>query len=121
MLRVKEAGFDLTPIQLAAMQALKVNPAIEQAKIATLIAYDRATIGGVVERLEKKGYVTRAVSKLDRRARKVSLSLKGSEAVERLTLTVRALQDEILAHLSVEERKLFISMAQKASGVDTTD
>lgn len=64
MSRVKEAGFDLTPIQLAAMQALKVNPGIEQAKIATLIAYDRATIGGVVERLEKKGYVTRAVSKL---------------------------------------------------------
>ena len=54
MSRVKEAGFDLTPIQLAAMQALKVNPGIEQAKIATLIAYDRATIGGVVERLEKR-------------------------------------------------------------------
>ena len=121
MSRVKEAGFDLTPIQLAAMQALKVNPGIEQAKIATLIAYDRATIGGVVERLEKKGYVTRAVSKLDRRARKVSLSLKGGQAVDRLTLTVRTLQDEILAHLSLEERKLFISMAQKASGVEATD
>ena len=121
MLRVKEAGFDLTPIQLAAMQALKVNPGIEQAKIATLIAYDRATIGGVVERLEKKGYVTRTVSKLDRRAREVTLSSKGSQAVERLTLTVRALQDEILERLSVEERTLFISMAQKASGVDTKD
>jgi hypothetical protein len=41
--------------------------------------------------------------------------------VELLTLTVRALQDEILEHLSVEERTLFISMAQKASGVDTKD
>ena len=76
MSRVKEAGFDLTPIQLAAMQALKVNPGIEQAKIATLIAYDRATIGGVVERLEKKGYVTRAVSKLDRRLARLASVLK---------------------------------------------
>ena len=117
MLRVKEAGFDLTPIQLAAMQALKVNPGIEQAKIANLIAYDRATIGEVVKRLEKKGYVTKVVSPLDRRANEVSLSNTGIQAVEHLRLTVRTLQDEILEHLSVEERAVFISMAQKASGL----
>ena len=116
--RVKDAGFDLTPVQFAAMQALKANPGIEQAQIASLIAYDRATIGGVVDRLEKKGYITRVVSKSDRRAREVSLSEAGRQAVEDLTLTVRALQDEILEHLDIEERALFISMAQKATGVE---
>tara|TARA_B100000795_G_scaffold146421_1_gene109701 strand:+ start:826 stop:1191 length:366 start_codon:yes stop_codon:yes gene_type:complete len=121
MLRVKEAGFDLTPIQLAAMQALNKNPGIEQAQIATLIAYDRATIGGVIERLEKKGYVTRVVSKSDRRAREVNLSSAGRRAVEQLTPTVCALQDEILARLDIEERAVFTLMAQKASGVDAKD
>ncbi len=121
MLRVKEAGFDLTPIQLAAMQALNKNPGIEQAQIATLIAYDRATIGGVIERLEKKGYVTRVVSKSDRRAREVNLSSAGRRAVEQLTPTVCALQDEILARLDIEERAAFTLMAQKASGVDAKD
>ncbi len=115
---MKDAGVDLTPVQFAAMQALKANPGIEQAQIASLIAYDRATIGGVVDRLEKKGYITRVVSKSDRRAREVSLSEAGRQAVEDLTLTVRALQDEILEHLDIEERALFISMAQKATGVE---
>ena len=59
MLRVKEAGCDLTPVQFAAMQALKASPDIDQAQIASLIAYDRATIGGVLKRLEKKGYIKR--------------------------------------------------------------
>jgi DNA-binding MarR family transcriptional regulator len=116
-LRVKDAGFDITQVQFAAMQALKANPGIEQAQIASLIAYDRATIGGVVDRLEKKGYITRVVSQSDRRAREVNLSETGSRALEKLTLPVRALQDEILENLNTEERALFISMAQKATGV----
>tara|TARA_B100001142_G_scaffold138276_1_gene139830 strand:+ start:201 stop:566 length:366 start_codon:yes stop_codon:yes gene_type:complete len=118
MLRVKEAGFDLTPVQFAAMQALKASPDIEQAQIASLIAYDRATIGGVLKRLEKKGYITRVVSKSDRRARKVNLSQEGNRIVEKLSFTVRELQDEILYHLDDKERFLFVSLSQKASGVN---
>ena len=116
MSRVKEAGFDLTPVQFAAMQALKASPDIEQAQIASLIAYDRATIGGVLKRLEKKGYITRVVSKSDRRARKVNLSQEGNRIVEKLSFTVRELQDEILYHLDDKERFLFVSLSQKASG-----
>jgi DNA-binding MarR family transcriptional regulator len=120
MSRVKDAGFDVTQVQFAAMQALKANPGIEQAQIASLIAYDRATIGGVVDRLEKKGYITRVISKSDRRAREVNLSETGSQALEQLTLPVRALQDEILENLDAEERAIFISMVQKVTGVQSS-
>jgi DNA-binding MarR family transcriptional regulator len=91
---------------------------MEQAQIASLIAYDRATIGGVLKRLEKKGYITRVVSKSDRRARKVNLSQEGNRIVEKLSFTVRELQNEILYHLDDKERFLFVSLSQKASGVN---
>ncbi|WP_292685703.1 MarR family transcriptional regulator [Novosphingobium sp.] len=54
--RMREAGFDITPVQFAAMDALAARPGIDQATLAQLIAYDRATIGGVVDRLEGKGW-----------------------------------------------------------------
>ena len=66
---VGAAGFDLTPVQYSALKALRAHPGIDQATLAGLIAFDRTTIGGVVDRLEQRGYLTRKVSARDRRAR----------------------------------------------------
>lgn len=112
--RVKEAGYDLTPVQFAAMQILQSNPKIEQAQIAALIAYDRATIGGVIDRLEQKGYITRVVSKRDRRARECSLSELGKSAIENILVVVESLQQEILMGLNEQEREQFLVLAKKA-------
>lgn len=116
LVRAKEAGFDLTPVQFAAMEALSTRPGSEQAQIAALIAYDRATIGGVIDRLVQKNYVHRVVSKRDRRAREVSLTEAGHATLAEMKPIVRALQDEILAELNVEERAAFLSLARKAIG-----
>ncbi len=48
---VEDAGFDLTPVQYAALAAISTNPGIDQVTLAGLIAYDRTTITGVVDRL----------------------------------------------------------------------
>src|SRR5262249_19458275 len=52
---VGEAGFDLTPVQYAALATIKANPGLDQVTLAGLIAYDRTTITGVVDRLVQKG------------------------------------------------------------------
>ena len=39
------------------------NPGIDQARLATAIAFDRATTGGVIDRLEAKGLVRREIVK----------------------------------------------------------
>ena len=38
---VENAGYDLTPVQYAALTAVRSNPGIDQATLAGLIAYDR--------------------------------------------------------------------------------
>ena len=113
--RTKTCGYDLTPIQFAALNAIRSNPEIDQASLAGLIAYDRTTIGGVVDRLEAKGYVSRIVSKRDRRAREVSLTPLGQDVLAELSPVIRALQPDILAGLDDDERADFLRLAKKAA------
>ncbi len=47
-------GAELTPVQFASLCAISDRPQIGQAALAALIGYDRATIGGVIDRLEQK-------------------------------------------------------------------
>ena len=56
---VEEAGYDLTPVQYAALSAVSANSGIDQVTLAGLIAFDRTTITGVVDRLVLKGLITR--------------------------------------------------------------
>lgn len=114
--RMQEKGFDLTPVQFAALDAIRATPGLDQASIAAKIAYDRATIGGVIERLLQKGYVARVVSEKDRRARVITLTEEGEHAYLRILPVVAELQKDILANLTAEERKVFLSLASKALG-----
>jgi DNA-binding MarR family transcriptional regulator len=112
--RTQAAGFDLTPIQFAALDAIHAHPASDQASVAEMIAYDRATIGGVIERLEQKGWVRRIVSERDRRARELSLTEEGERIHATLRPIVRELQDEILDALDSDERARFLELARRA-------
>ncbi len=118
--RTRTAGFDLTPVQFAALDTLSRHPGIDQATLAHLIAYDRATIGGVVDRLETKGLLQRTVSKKDRRARIVTLSDAGAALLARVTPVVQDLQGEILAGLDADEQNQFLELAQKSAAAGRT-
>jgi DNA-binding MarR family transcriptional regulator len=109
--RTQTAGFDLTPVQYAALDAIYTHPATDQACVAELIGYDRATIGGVIDRLEKKGWIRRVVSERDRRARELSLTAKGKKVYLALQPIVHDLQKDILQPLSEADRESFINLA----------
>jgi len=113
--RMKAHGWDLTSVQFAALSAVGHTPGIDQASLAGLIAYDRATIGGVVDRLETKGLVKRTISTRDRRARAVTLTPKGTCLLAQVTPVVDALQHDILVGLTDDERDTFVRLAQKAT------
>lgn len=114
--RMKSNGIDLTPVQFAALNAIRVNPGIDQARLAGLIAYDRATIGGVVDRLEAKGYVSRKTSERDRRARVATLTETGAALLSTVMPLVQELQQDILCGLDAQERQEFLRLASKAAG-----
>ena len=111
--RMNTLGNDFTSVQFAAMHTLAAHPGIEQAQLAELIAYDRATIGGVLDRLERKAYINRTVSKLDRRAREVRLTTLGTQVLDELSPHIESLQQEILAELTSAEQQQFLTLAHK--------
>ncbi|MCB1387732.1 MAG: MarR family transcriptional regulator [Rhodobacteraceae bacterium] len=113
--RMAAMGLDLTPVQFAALAALSDNPGVDQATLAGLIAYDRVTIGGVVDRLAAKGLVMRDINARDRRARLVSLTDAGTALLERVLPEVRALQADILSGLGPGDVDAFVDLARRAA------
>lgn len=116
--KTQEAGVDMTSVQFAALDAIAGQPGIDQASLAATIGFDRATIGGVIDRLESKGLVQREVSESDRRARLLSLTKDGEKLLAASRPVVEALQPAILGALSRAERKTFLTLAHKALGLD---
>jgi DNA-binding MarR family transcriptional regulator len=111
--RTQAAGYDLTSVQYAALDAIANNPHVDQASVAEMIGYDRATIGGVIERLDNKGWVRRVVSEQDRRSRELSLTAKGNKIYSALLPIVHELQANILQPLSQAEQERFIKLARQ--------
>lgn len=112
--RIAELGLDLTPVQFAALASLRDNPGIDQATLAGLIAHDRVTMGGVIDRLQAKGLVLRMVNSRDRRARQVSLTVEGHTLIDRLLPEIDAIQSDILCGLNPDEQVQFTALATKA-------
>ncbi len=111
---MRDHGWDITSVQFAALDAIRINPKIDQAGVASLIAYDRPTIGEVVTRLVTKGLVERTVSQADRRARLLRLTPKGEQLFIQLAPVVEGLQDDILIGLSAGEREEFRRLLNRA-------
>ncbi|MEX0623626.1 MarR family winged helix-turn-helix transcriptional regulator [Saccharospirillum sp.] len=113
--RVTELGYDLTPVQYAALAKIEAQPGIDQVTLAGLIAYDRTTIGGVVDRLVQKNFMVREISTTDRRARVLKLTELGEATLHRLAATVESAQQQMLSGLDQGEQTEFVRLLQKAT------
>jgi MarR family transcriptional regulator, temperature-dependent positive regulator of motility len=112
--QTQAAGFDLTSVQFAALDAIAGEPGVDQARLAEAISFDRATIGGVIDRLEQKGLVRREVSASDRRARVLQLTPEGHALLRAVRPVVEDLQRDILGALSPQEQDRLLALAKKA-------
>ncbi|MGY2907772.1 MarR family winged helix-turn-helix transcriptional regulator [Bradyrhizobium sp. URHC0002] len=111
---VEEAGFDLTPVQYAALAAIRTNPGIDQVTLAGQIAYDRTTITGVVDRLVQKGLLVRHASSRDRRARELQVTEAGKRTLRGITPAVAAAQQTMLRGLTEKEGAELMRLLRKA-------
>jgi MarR family transcriptional regulator, temperature-dependent positive regulator of motility len=110
---ITKAGFDLTPVQFAALRMISNRPGLDQARLASAIAHDRVTTGGVVDRLVQKAFVRRQVNQADRRARELYLTPEGETLLAEVTPIVQQLEDELLMGLSAQESETFLQLLQK--------
>jgi MarR family transcriptional regulator, lower aerobic nicotinate degradation pathway regulator len=103
-------AFDFTPVQYAALVAIKNHPGLDQTTLCNEIALDRSTIGDVVGRLEKRGLIKRTSGSADRRTKSVQITAAGRRMIRDIEPAVEATQRLILAPLKANERAAFVQM-----------
>lgn len=104
------AGFDLTPVQYAALAAIAAHPDLDATRLSYLIGLDRSTIGSVLERLEAKSLVERRPSAEDRRAKRLRVRPQGRRLLSHVEEAVERAQQRIVAPLEDEERRTFLRL-----------
>lgn len=107
------AEFDVTPVQFAILNALIEDPGEDQVTLARKVAFDAATFGSVIGRLEAKGWVRREADGADRRRKLLWITPAGTEAAERMKRAVRKAQKRILAPLEEAEQAQLIALLDR--------
>ncbi|MFP8781246.1 MarR family winged helix-turn-helix transcriptional regulator [Hydrogenophaga sp. RWCD_12] len=108
---LQEAGEQgVTPVQYAALQVVGNQPGIDQRTLARTIALDTSTTGGVIDRLEARGWLERRMSPEDRRARQLFLTAAGEQALADTIPAMLRAQEQILAPLTERQRAEFMRL-----------
>src|SRR6266550_4813575 len=75
---------DLTPVQYAALVAIRTHPGIDATRLSAVIAFDRSTLGSVIERLEAKNLIDRKPSGDDKRVKLLYLTKAGAAVLREI-------------------------------------
>jgi DNA-binding MarR family transcriptional regulator len=107
------ADFEITPVQFAILNALIDKPGEDQVTLAGRVAFDAATSGSVIGRLELRGWIRREVDPLDKRRKLLWVTPAGVEAADHMKRIVTRVQARILAPLDGPEQALLVSLLAK--------
>lgn len=107
------SDLDLTSVQFAALVKLRDMKAVTQTELGRLIGIDRATISGVVSRLQKRGLLQFRFDPLDRRSRIIALTPAGETLLGQALRRTEQVGDDTLAPISEAERAALRDMLRK--------
>ncbi|MBN9411036.1 MAG: MarR family transcriptional regulator [Burkholderiales bacterium] len=112
------ATFDITPVQFSILSALIDEPGADQVTVARRVAFDAATSGAVIGRLESRGLVLREADPEDRRRKLLWITDEGRQVLRAMRRPVMRVQDRLLANLSGSEREQFMELLTRVIGND---
>src|SRR5580704_14988861 len=102
--------YDLTPVQYAALVAIRTHPGIDATRLSAVIAFDRSTLGSVIERLEAKALIERKPGPNDRRVKLLRLTKAGTTVLYKIIPSVDRAQERMLAPLKPADRKALMAL-----------
>lgn len=116
------AAEDVTPVQFAILNAVMDTPGIDQITLAGRVAFDAATSGSVIGRLETKGWIKREPDQGDRRRKLLWLTPLGQESTLLMKNAVERVQDNLLKPLNQAEAQQLVNLLSKlVAGHETQD
>ena len=106
-------AFDLTPVQYAALIAIRTHPGIDATRLSAVIAFDRSTLGSVIERLEAKKFVERKPAPEDKRVKLLYLTRSGVGVLREIVPFVDRAQARMLQPLKPADRKTLLMLLEQ--------
>jgi len=106
-------AFDLTPVQYAALIAIHTHPGIDATRLSAVIAFDRSTLGNVIERLETKKLIEHKPSPEDKRVKLPFSTKPGAALLRDITSSVDRAQARMLQPLKPVDRKALLALLEQ--------
>ena len=107
------AAFDVTPVQFAILNALMDDPGEDQITLSGRVAFDPATFGSVIGRLEAKGWVKREADPGDKRRKLLWTTAEGEGVALKMKRAVSRAQQRIVSPLSADESTQLADLLRK--------
>jgi MarR family transcriptional regulator, lower aerobic nicotinate degradation pathway regulator len=103
-------AFDLTPVQYASLIAIHTHPGIDATRLSAVIAFDRSTLGNVIERLQSKGLIERKPDSEDKRVKLLTITKQGAALLREIMPAVDRAQARMLQPLKPADRKTLMAL-----------
>ena len=103
----------LSQTQIFTIMTLSEKSPCQLNELSQRLQIAAPTVTGIVDRLEKSGYVKRTRDKVDRRVVNVDLTAKGKRIARKLKKTVKEKWEGILSKLLKKDQENYVSILRK--------
>ncbi|MEM9739388.1 MAG: MarR family winged helix-turn-helix transcriptional regulator [Pseudomonadota bacterium] len=106
--KLREAGVTLR--QFSVLAAVSQETGSSQSRLVDMTGIDRSTLADMLNRMQRAGLISRAVSEEDARAKSVALTEKGQKALAAAAPAVRGADSALIATLAKNRRAGFVDL-----------
>ena len=110
------AEFGVTPGQYGILNCLWSQGSATPKEIAQTLRLENSTVSGRLDKLQKRGLVTRVLDPNDRRSIRVEASEAGKAIREDVLRTVDELNQAVLAPFTAQQRQQLLELLRRLCG-----
>jgi MarR family transcriptional regulator, temperature-dependent positive regulator of motility len=111
---------DLTNPQFAVLLLLGQHGALDQSELCALASVDRSTLSVLVDRLEAKGLVTKAIDPANRRRRIIELTDAGLRRLNEAADVAATVINDVHAQFGPDEFRQFVRILRALGDLSPT-
>lgn len=109
------APWDLSPSQFNVLNLLTGNSGLSQVELSRQLIMHRSNVTGLVDRLEKRGFVSRLETPNDRRAYRVALTTEGERVMKEILPLYFAGAEQLWGSASEKDLKQVVAHLEAAA------
>ena len=100
-------GVRVPPAQAGILFLLKERDGQTMSELSQVLSIDNSTMTGLVDRLQRSGFVNRMASSKDRRISRIHVTPQGLEEIDRAKDVIKKVNEEIKSGFSRQEMDTF--------------